>query len=341
MKKCIICGNLHRRTCQTCCKECNEIFKKQKDDEQQKVIKEQGGDCCKICGRYTHGMLKHLKSAHNLTVEQYNTKYNDNVDKFSQYWKTENKKHGFKPGKDNPAYQHGGRLSPFSDKFIHKDRVNAEEVKKKAKQTLREHPENNSTRIEYWLKRTNGDYEEAERLLSERQTTFSRENCILKYGLEEGIKRWEERQVRWQDTLNSKPEEEKCEILRKKSLREPSNIELIVQDILEELYGKENISFQFPLIGELGDWVFDFKLFDKILIEVQGDYWHMNPKIYEPTHILRNGIEAKDVWKKDENKILDAKFKGYNTIIIWESDIYDSIQKVKERIITEVKELNK
>lgn len=50
--------------------------------------------------------------------------------------------------------------------------------------------------------------DEARIALKERQTTFSPEKCIEKYGKIEGIKRWKERQIKWQNMLNSKPEEE-------------------------------------------------------------------------------------------------------------------------------------
>lgn len=344
MKKCIICGNLHRRTCQTCCKECNEIYKKQKDDEQQKVIKEQGGDCCKICGRYTHGMFKHLKSAHDLTVEEYNTKYNDNVKKFSEYWRQQKSGHTFKKGKDNPAYQHGGKFSPFSKNYIYKDKTDIEEVKQKAAQTRKEHPENNPTRIEYWLVKTKGNYEEAKRLLTERQTTFSRELCILKYGLEEGVKRWEERQNKWMNTLSSKSNDEKLEILEKKATKEISKPEQIVKDILIKNFGENNVVHQFALIGDLGEWVYDFKVFDKILVEVNGDYWHMNPKLYLDENAFNNSkqMTAKEIWKRDNDKMTDAKFNGYKPITIWEDDLKENnLPKTVEKLVSDIKNLIK
>lgn len=59
--------------------------------------------------------------------------------------------------------------------------------------------------------------EEAKIALKESQTTFSLKKCIEKYGEIEGTKRWEERQDKWQNTLNSKSEEEKIKINMSKS----------------------------------------------------------------------------------------------------------------------------
>lgn len=76
------------------------------------------------------------------------------------------------------------------------------------------HPEWKTTKIEYWL--SHGySLEEARKKLSERQKTFSLETCVKKYGEIEGKKIYEDRQVRWQRTLNSKSVEE-MESIRKK-----------------------------------------------------------------------------------------------------------------------------
>lgn len=84
-------------------------------------------------------------------------------------------------GDKNPAYQHGGKFSPFSDKFIHADKIDIPELYKQVAKT-RSDNNNDITTIEYWLKKTEGNLDEAEKLLSERQSTFSLEKCIEKHG---------------------------------------------------------------------------------------------------------------------------------------------------------------
>jgi len=59
------------------------------------------------------------------------------------------------------------------------------------------------TRIEYWLK-LGHNFETATKLLHERQKTFSLEKCILKYGKDEGEKRFLNRQKKWISSLNKK-----------------------------------------------------------------------------------------------------------------------------------------
>lgn len=64
-----------------------------------------------------------------------------------------------------------------------------------------------TTSIEYYLNKGLSQ-EEAEIALSERQSTFSLDKCIQKYGEEEGKRIWKERQDKWQERLNSKTIEE-------------------------------------------------------------------------------------------------------------------------------------
>lgn len=41
---------------------------------------------------------------------------------------------------------------------------------------------------------------------------------------------------------------------------------------------------------------------------------------------------AIDVWKKDEEKINNAKQLGYNIIVIWEYDFNNNLEKIKNNL---------
>lgn len=75
---------------------------------------------------------------------------------------------------------------------------------------------NCNTSLDYYLTR-GYNLEEATILQTERQKTFSLEKCIEKHGEMEGTKIWSDRQIKWQNTLNSKSDEEKSIINKKKS----------------------------------------------------------------------------------------------------------------------------
>lgn len=112
-----------------------------------------------------------------------------------------------------------------------------------------------STSIDYWLKQGLSP-EDAQKALRDRQSTFSLDRCIKKYGDEEGRKRWESRQSKWQSSLNNKSSDEKIIINLKKNtfslqgvmLRgytEQQAVQLIEERLqkAKKYYSKESITF--------------------------------------------------------------------------------------------------
>lgn len=70
---------------------------------------------------------------------------------------------------------------------------------------------------------------------------------------------------------------------------------------------------------------FDFLITGtKILIEVQGDFWHANPKYYSSHDNIKffGSIKtAQSIWNLDAIKKQIAESYGYTVIYLWESDI--------------------
>ena len=126
-------------------------------------------------------------------------------------------------GENNPGYQHGGKFSPFSKKFVGYSHLTEEEKEYKVENLFervsdfkKENPHLENTKIEYYLAQGMSE-EEATSALSERQATFTLEKCVEKHGEVEGIRIWLDRQLRWQDALNNLPQEDRFAIIRKKS----------------------------------------------------------------------------------------------------------------------------
>lgn len=98
-----------------------------------------------------------------------------------------------------------------------------------------------------------------------------------------------------------------------------SKLEIRVRSILTNL----NISFtpQFPLNNR----TYDIKIDNtNILIEVNGDFWHANPRKYKATDILpfpNKSVIAESLWKKDEKKLNIALKNGFKVLPLWEMDI--------------------
>ena len=127
-----------------------------------------------------------------------------------------------------------------------------------------------------------------------------------------------------------------------------SSLEIKVEKFLEDL----GISFQkqFYLYSEDKNTLFfyDFKV-NNVLIEVQGRYWHADPRYYSSDQKInypgRNKIDVKsasEIWQKDLNKKIFAEKFGYEVLYIWEDDINKYAQNVitllKERFLNENQE---
>jgi hypothetical protein len=54
--------------------------------------------------------------------------------------------------------------------------------------------------VKYWIKKGFNEGE-AKLKVKERQTCFTKEICIQKYGEVEGLKKWEDRQIKWQKSM--------------------------------------------------------------------------------------------------------------------------------------------
>ena len=91
---------------------------------------------------------------------------------------------------------------------------------------------------------------------------------------------------------------------------------------------------------------FDFHVAGtKVLIEVQGDYWHANPTIYSFADCLnfpgRREVHACDIWARDEEKRRIAEKFGYQVIYVWEKDIKEmSLVKLSESLSNQVMSLS-
>jgi very-short-patch-repair endonuclease len=67
----------------------------------------------------------------------------------------------------------------------------------------------------------------------------------------------------------------------------------------------------------------------KIIIEINGDYVHANPKIYKPEDVIKlpnSKYTAAEKWESDKLKTDSLTAMGYRVITIWESD---DLEKIK------------
>lgn len=102
-------------------------------------------------------------------------------------------------------------------------------------------------------------------------------------------------------------------------------------DYVKEAFGLADdedpvVYFQYPLQRYVCDFV---ELERKIIYQVNGDFWHANPLLYEPEKLTK--IQQHNLWHdKNRKRFLEAK--GFRVVIAWESEIYWNTELVKNKI---------
>ena len=106
------------------------------------------------------------------------------------------------------------------------------------------------------------------------------------------------------------------------------DLQPIIYDILED----KNKANQLAFMKFRPDYFLNGKI-----IEFNGDFWHANPKIYnENDQLSMFGHEhniAKNIWKRDAERIERFKLCGFKVHIVWESDYASDPEHVLEECV--------
>jgi len=117
-----------------------------------------------------------------------------------------------------------------------------------------------------------------------------------------------------------------------------TKIELHVQSILEEnnIMFKKHKNFKLSESNHQADITIEP---DKV-IEVNGDYWHFNPKQYDGESIVKvrhKEVKVKEVWKREKRIINGMESQGYKVLVVWESELKKELDKTTKKILKFVK----
>ena len=209
-------------------------------------------------------------------------------------------------------------------------------------------PSNINTCLEYYTTR-GYTLEEAKEMLHNRQSMTSLVSYKNRYGDELGEQKYKERINKFSLTYKNKDEkikkkensfrgrtfkqlkekygEEKAlNIIRNKmpKSRLISNLETKVYNELLKDYPE--IKKQLPLFFDNNIYIFDIVL-NNIIIEVNGTFWHADPRFYKETDKIYRGLTAKEIWEKDKNKKRIAENEGYILVYIWEKEINNNFEE--------------
>jgi polyhydroxyalkanoate synthesis regulator phasin len=203
--------------------------------------------------------------------------------------------------------------------------------------------------VDFWIKKGYSE-EEAKKAVSDMQRR----------------KHSKERNDRWQQTLNSKSDEEKALINAKKGhsveafilrgyseadaiaasnayyqkRKNYSNLSQTFFSLLESLLGSQTVYYKVKNYEKQfnGRCVDFYDVESKIVVEFYGDFWHRNPKKYSEDYVCY-GKTSKEIWNLDEARISLIKQHDLvsNVLIVWEYDVSKNPQAVAESLIKEIK----
>lgn len=282
---------------------------------------------CQICGFRGEDIAGHLIHRHNIRPENYDfgVKSQKLCDKIK--------------GENNPGYQHGGKLSPWSKKSeYHSEEFVVQCQKEAVQKGIMNGNSAGTTKIDFYLNQ-GMSLEDATKALSNRQTTFSLEKCIEKYGTLIGVSVWQERQNKWQDNINSKPDEERqrinsLKVGRGAAVSKPEK-ELFAE-ISKEISGLKS---QFQIKTSKNTWFMYDIQYGCNIIEFNGDFWHMNPALYaEDFYNKRIKCTASEIRLKDKEKAQCAIDSGYKILVVWEKDYKNNKDETIKKCIEFLKQ---
>jgi len=172
-----------------------------------------------------------------------------------------------------------------------------------------------------------------------------RQTCLDKYGVDHAMKTDQSKNKMAQTNLQrydvacsiqnknvkQKALTKRFAIKNKKTYT--SKIQNKVFDELKKLFPSivPNRHIYIPKLKKLYNCDIVYKEKQKI-IEVFGDYWHMNPLVYEAkNHNQSTGKTAQEVWRYDNQKINALKKKGWQVLILWEDDIKKDLEGILKK----------
>jgi hypothetical protein len=322
---------------QFCTVDCRKEFKVKEGKELNKdyVI-------CQICKRATSNVTGvHLRNHPGWTAEKYRSGFpgipviaSNVLEKITEG----SKKAGAKmrepehrerlskmaSGENNPMHrsktteEERKSISPFSPNFylIKDPNLSLIEATTMAKNKLSENAVISWVKEEYWMKRGHTQ-EESRKIISKKQSTFSLEKCIEKYGEEEGRNRWVDRQEKWsksyKKTNYSKKSQELFSTLYPIIKNKYKNIYFATLDENKEIMDTgKNYEYRLKLKNRLIIPDFYIKDNNKI-IEFDGIYWHDYTRRNKPENA-----------KREEDKDKELIDSGYSILRINEREWEDN-----------------
>ncbi len=272
-KTCLICSTAFfaKKKSELCC---SATCKKQLNSNRIEEIKskETGMIECLLCNTSHRQLASHLISKHRMSTADYINLY-PGAQTISE--QTAKKLSRRVSGEKNPWFNHGGKLSPFSIHNAKYKLLSKEEKEEKKLQAIFDYvkstPKNQRPmNLEYWTSRGCSE-EQAIIKRRQRQSTFSLEKCVERYGDTEGLDRWKNRQEKWMKSYKKSNYSKISQTLFKALLEKDDSL----SDSIFANRFSDSRNDEITLA--LGNMVLKPDFYNprlKAVIEFDGDYWH-------------------------------------------------------------------
>jgi len=248
---------------------------------------------CEVCGKYFKAITNtHLKK-HNMTATSYKSRFPNsimgNFDRFSDWRNSEGNKLN---------------LQRMTDKVY-----NTKEIRERKAASCREATQSEGYKLSQSLlmkEKIAKDPNKWPQLKSTVPTDWMKKSNYERWVIQYGVEEAEKRMLNWMNKnklqrFNNK--DTKCEIYFESHL-----IDLKIK------YDKQFICNPFYADFYLPNY--------NLIVEIDGDYWHANPKKFSPDDIVgKKKQSAKEIWKRDDKKNEAYKKAGYSVLRIWDSDL--------------------
>jgi len=269
---------------------------------------------CPVCNQHVKQITsKHAKSHGYETI-------NSMKEAFQMDYITCSKMREAVTGENNPGYQHGGKFSKFSKKFVHGYDADWHKAWAERHSDFRSNNKHLfKTNIEYWQAKYPSDASKAEHEYKKFQVR-DLDHFINKYGEDEGKKRHQLKIERW---VNSMPKHNFSAISQELFNEimtvydaDPADIYYATFD-RDDMQGYENKEYRLKTKQSyvMPDFV---DLSKNKIIEFDGDYWHSEAKVNPERE------------QKRHDSITD---KGYSVHYVREQDYKRNKQQVIEECI--------
>lgn len=158
----------------------------------------------------------------------------------------------------------------------------------------------------YWITKHGMTEEEAKEAVRLSQVKNGLEWHIAQYGDIEGPVKYAARMDSWNAKMAEKVK---------------TGVSSVASSLFDQIDQIASISSVREKVIRTDDRLYRVDFYhDNKVIEFFGDYWHANPKIYQPNRIMVGGKLAEDIQSNNDRKIRALRNKGIEVLVVWEHD---------------------